>query len=290
MKPAAFEYHDPRTAEDAIGVLAEFGDDAKVLAGGQSLIPILSLRLAALPHLVDLGGVGALKGLKREDGSLVVGACTVQSALASSPDVDTTVPLLAKATPLIGHFQIRNRGTLGGSIAHADPAAEYPAVAVALDAEMDLLSPRGQRRIRARDFFEGFWATALSADELLTAVRFPIWTGHCGFSIREFARRHGDFAVAGAAVAVELDAERRVERCAISLFGLGPTPIRATAAEEAAIGRPGDGLREELGRAALAGLTEVPSDLHGSATYRTRVGAAMVARAWDDAIQEAKHG
>jgi carbon-monoxide dehydrogenase medium subunit len=214
----------------------------------------------------------------------------VQAVLGRSSEVGATVPLLAKATPLIGHFQIRNRGTMGGSIAHADPAAEYVAVALALDAEMDALSLRGQRRIAARDFFEGFWSTALSADELLTAVRFPIWKGRCGFSIREFARRHGDFAVAGAAVALELDAEHRVARCAISLFSLGPTPIRATGAEEAAVGQAGDGLGEELGRAAVAGLSGVPSDQHGSAAYRARVGAAMVARAWDDAIREAADG
>jgi carbon-monoxide dehydrogenase medium subunit len=287
LKPAAFAYHAPDTAADAVGLLAQLADEAKVLAGGQSLIPLLSMRLAAFPHLVDIGGIESLKTIWRDGDVLVIGAATVDAAVGNSAEVADAVPLLALVTPLIGHFQIRNRGTLGGAIAHADPAGEYPAVAVALDAEMEALSPRGRRRIPARDFFQGFWTTALAEDELLVAVRFPTWTGRCGFAVREFARRHGDFAVAGATVGVELDTDARVRRCAISLFGLGPRPIRATAAEEEVIGRLGDGVGQELGRAAVATLADVPSDLHGSAGYRKRVGAAMVARAWGNAIGDA---
>ena len=198
-----------------------------------------------------------------------------------------TVPLLARATPLIGHFQIHNRGTVCGSLAHADPAAEYPAVAVALAAEMEALSPRGRRSLQAADFFTGFWSTALESDEVLVSVRFPVWTGRCGFAVREFARRHGDFAVAGAAVAVGLDAEDRVERCSIALIGMGSTPVRASGAEAALAGTTTPPAAEEVGAMAVADLDEIPSDQHGPADYRRQVGAATVARAWADAMTEA---
>jgi carbon-monoxide dehydrogenase medium subunit len=290
VKPSAFEYHAPRTIDEAVALLAELGDGAKVLAGGQSLLPMISLRLAYFDHLVDVGRISELRGIRSEDGAVVIGATTLDAAVESDQDVAQRVPLVARATPLIGHFQIRNRGTVGGSIAHADPAAEYPAVALALDAEVETVSPRGRRQIPAGSFFQGFWTTGLEGDELLTGVRFPIWSGRCGFSLREFARRHGDFAVAGAVVAVQVDADDRVERCAISLLGLGPTPLRATAAEQAAVGQKPDLDADELGQLAMADLTNVPSDVHGSARYRTRVGAAMVTRAWNEAIGEATRG
>jgi aerobic carbon-monoxide dehydrogenase medium subunit len=288
MKPSAFSYHAPRTAADAAGLLAELGDGAKVLAGGQSLIPLLALRLAAFDHLVDIGRIEEIKGVERHDGALWIGAATTEAAVGASAEVATAVPLLARATPLIGHFQIRNRGTLGGAIAHADPAAEYPAVALALDASMEVLSARGRRSIPAAEFFDGTWSTSLDADELLVGVTFPVWSGRCGFAIEELARRAGDFAIAGAAVALEVDGDDRAARCSIGLFGLGPTPERAGEAEQSVVGAalteivPGD-----LGRLAVRGLDAVPSDLHGPAEYRRRVGAAMVARAWTSAAAEA---
>ncbi len=290
MKPSAFEYHAPRSADEAVRLLAELGDGAKVLAGGQSLIPLLSLRLARFDHLVDVGRISSLKGIRREAHAVVIGAATVDTAVEADREVGAGVPLLARATPLIGHFQIRARGTVGGSLAHADPAAEYPAVALTLDAEMEAVSARGSRRIPAGAFFRGFWSTDLAPDELLVSVRFPAWIGRCGFAVREFARRHGDFAIAGAAVAVQLDANDRIERCAIGLLGLGPTPLRATAAEDEARGRSTDLAADELGQLALPKLSDIPSDLHGSARYRARVGAAMVARAWNEAIGEAMRG
>src|SRR5205085_5462576 len=159
--------------------------------------------------LIDVRRVEPLRRVERANGELVVGAMVRQCDVEESAEIRDAVPLLALATPYIGHFQIRNRGTVGGSIAHADPAAEYPAVAVALDAEMEATSPRGTRRIPAGAFFTGFWSTDLEPDELLVGVRFPVWTGRCGFAVREFARRHGDFAIAGAVVAVQLDADDR---------------------------------------------------------------------------------
>ncbi|HEY8526660.1 MAG TPA: xanthine dehydrogenase family protein subunit M [Acidimicrobiales bacterium] len=290
MKPAPFEYHAPATAAEAAALLAELGDGAKVLAGGQSLVPMLALRLAVFDHLVDIGRVDELRGIERRNGSLWVGAGTTEAAVEASPEVAAAVPLLAKATPLIGHMQIRNRGTVGGSLAHADPAAEYPAVALALDATIEVTSPRGSRTIAAADFFDGVWSTSMEPDELLTGVSFPVWEGRCGFAVEEIARRHGDFAIAGAVVGVELDGDDRVRRCAIGLIGLGATPERPRDAEAELVGRPvGEIDAREVGRLALAGLDAIPADLHGSAEYRQRVGAVMVARAWTTATTEARH-
>src|SRR5688500_493207 len=230
MKPAPFEYHAPTGVDEAVGLLAELGDEAKVLAGGQSLIPMLALRLAVFEHLVDIGRIDGLRGIERRGDALWVGAATTDASVERSAEVAAAVPLLARATPYVGHFQIRSRGTVGGSIAHADPAAEYPAVALALDAGMEVLSSTsGRRTIAAGDFFDGLWSTTLAADEVLVGVTFPVWDGRCGFAVEELARRHGDFAIAGAVVAVELDADDRVGRCGLGLIGMGSTPERAPA-------------------------------------------------------------
>jgi carbon-monoxide dehydrogenase medium subunit len=288
MKPAAFDYHAPETAGQAVALLTELGEDTKPIAGGQSLVPMLNLRLAFFAHLVDLRRIAELRGIRREDGALWIGAGTTQAAVERSAEVHTSVPLLARATPLIGHFQIRNRGTIGGSLAHADAAAEYPAVAITLDAEFEALSVRGPRTIPAAEFFTGVWSTDLEADELLTGVRFPMWAGRCGFAVEEFARRHGDFAIAGATVAVELDDADRVVRCAIGLFGLGSTALRATEAEVAMTGQLISEVdRAEPGQLAMSSVTSAPTDLHGDGEYRKQVGAAMVSRAWQRAVREA---
>jgi carbon-monoxide dehydrogenase medium subunit len=176
-------------------------------------------------------------------------------------------------------------------VAHADPAAEYPAVALALDASMETMSLRGRRSITAGDFFQGLWTTSMEPDELLVTVSFPAWSGRTGFAIEEIARRHGDFAVAGAAVGIELDTDDRIRRCTIALIGLGPTPLRASGAEAGVTGRPvAEVAAEEVGQLAMTGLQSVPADLHGTAQYRKRVGAVMVARAWTKATEEATHG
>jgi aerobic carbon-monoxide dehydrogenase medium subunit len=290
MKAAAFDYHAPDTIDEVIGLLAEL-DDAKVVAGGQSLVPLLAMRLASFSHLVDLHKVESLRGIERRNGSLWLGACTTQATIERDAAVARTVPLLARAVPLIGHFQIRNRGTVGGSLAHADPAAELPAVALALDARIEAASPSGSREIPAAEFFTGFWATALDDHEVLTGVRFPVWEGRCGFAVEELARRHGDFAIAGACVALQLDERDVVQRCSIALLGLGPTPERAGAAEQSVVGAGASDVdATALGRAAVGDLTAIPSDLHGPAEYRRRVGAIVVARAWTRAIEEALHG
>ncbi len=291
MKPAPFAYHAPSTAQEAVSLLAELGEGAKVIAGGQSLVPMLALRLAVFEHLVDLRRVAGLSGIEQRGTSVWIGAGTTQAEIGRSATIAAAVPLLARATPLIGHFQIRNRGTIGGSLAHADAAAEYPAVALTLGAELETLSPHGPRAIPASDFFTGPWSTALAPGELLTGVTVPAWQGRCGFAIEEFASRRGDFAIAGATVAVELGEDGRIRRCAIGLFGVGPAPLRALAAEAALTGRPAaDAAAEEAGQAALPQPGEIRSDLHASAEYRRQVGAAMVAAAWRRAIPEAING
>jgi carbon-monoxide dehydrogenase medium subunit len=291
VKSAPFEYHAPESAKEAVDLLAELGDGAKLIAGGQSLVPVLAMRLAVFDHLIDIRRITALRGIEERGVSVWIGAATTEAEIGRSALIARRLPLLSRATPLIGHFQIRNRGTIGGSLAHADAAAEYPAVALALDATVEVLSPRGQREIPAAEFFTGIWTTALEPDELLTGVSFPAATGRQGFAIEEFARRSGDFAVAGAAVAVGLDPGGRVSASGVGLFGLGPTVLRAAAAETAVAGIAASAIDPaEVGRAAVADLDSVPSDLHGTASYRKKVGAAMVTRAWGQAVKEAANG
>ena len=269
MKPAPFEYHAPETIEEVCSLLAEFGDDAKVLAGGQSLVPMLALRLTRFEHLIDVNRVPALSSWRRENGTLVVGATTRQRSMERDAAVADAVPLLAQATPLIGHFQIRNRGTVGGSLAHADPASEYPAVAVALGAELEMAAAGGrQRRVAADDFFVGTWTTVIAADELLVGARFPVWPAGSAFAIEEVARRHGDFALAGVACAFV------GERARIALFGVGPAPVRAPDAE-AALAQGADPAEV----AALAVRDLDPSgDVHASSATRVRIARHLVER------------
>jgi carbon-monoxide dehydrogenase medium subunit len=285
MKPAPFDYHAPETLGEAAQLLSTL-DDAKVLAGGQSLIPLLALRLARFQHLVDLGRVNELRGIDRTDGLVTIGAMTTDSEIETSGVVTAGVPLMAKATPLIGHFQIRNRGTLGGSLAHADPAAEYPAVAVALDATMVLSSASGSRRLHAADFFESTFTTSLAEDEILTSVEFPIWPGASGFGAYEVARRHGDFALVGAMVGVQLEGSQ-VIRAAVTLFGVAGTPHRAAEVEAALVGSSTDAVDlAEVGRIAAADL-DPPGDIHASGSYRRQIAAVVVERALGAAFQEA---
>lgn len=269
VKPAPFEYHAPTTLEEAGALLREFGDDAKVLAGGQSLIPMLALRLTRFEHLIDITGIDGTVGIDDDGGDVWIGACTRQRALERDAALVARIPLLAAAIPHIGHFQIRNRGTVGGSLAHADPASELPAVAIALDAVFDTTA----RSIPARDFFVGTWTTALEDDEILVAVRVPHASASARVAVLEVARRRGDFALAGAAVQIDPGSDTR--RAAIGLFGLGPTPLRASEAEAALIeGAPTD----EVVALAMRG-TDPTDDIHATAAQRRRIGAAVLRRA-----------
>jgi carbon-monoxide dehydrogenase medium subunit len=286
VKPSKFHYHAPEQVDEAVGLLAEHADEAKVLAGGQSLVPMMSLRLATFGHLVDLNRVDDLAGITRSNGHVRIGALTRQSTAEHDATVAADAPLVARALPHIGHFQIRNRGTVGGSIAHADPASELPAVTLALDATLEAAGADGRREIAASDFFEGMWQTALRDDEILTAVRFPVWDGASGFAVEEVARRHGDFALCGAVVGVTLDGDT-VVRAAIGLFGVDSTPIRASAAEQALISAGAGADLAEVGREAAAPL-DPSDDIHASGAYRKQVAAVVVWRALNTAIEEAR--
>ena len=233
MKPAKFEYHAPETVADVVSLLAEHGDDAKVLAGGQSLVPMLNMRLTRFEHIIDLNRVAELRGIQRANGTLTIKAMTRQAEAERDTTV-SAVPLLSQAIPQIGHFQIRNRGTIGGSIAHADPASELPAVSLALDAELEVGGSNGSRRVPSSEFFVGTWTTSIADDEVLTAVHFPVWEGRCGFVVDEITRRSGDFALTGVVCGVEVDDAGAVSRSAIAFFGMAPTPVRATSSRSRA--------------------------------------------------------
>ena len=289
MKPAPFDYHAPTTIEEAVQLLSDGGDEAKVIAGGQSLVPMLNLRLARFEVLVDIGRIDELRRIEQLGDEVVVGATARQCDVEIDGTVAKSVPLLTAATPLIGHFQIRSRGTVGGSIAHADPAAEYPAVALALDAKLDVAAPGRQRTIDTSEFFAGTWMTALEDDEILTAVRFPVWPSGSGFAVEEVARRHGDFAIAGAAAGVHVE-DGRVTRAALGLFGMASTPLRAAAAEAALVDTPVDEIDAAAIGATAVESTNPPDDLHASSALRQRIGRTVVTRAVHRAVQRAQRG
>lgn len=289
MKPAPFDLHRPATVADAVGLLTAYGDDAKVLAGGQSLVPLLSLRLATPAHLVDLGDVAGLDDVGATEGSVRIGAMVSHRRAGRHAAVCDHAPLLARAVPFVGHAAIRARGTVGGSIAHADPAAEYPAVCVALGAELELAGPGGTRRVAARDFFVSTYTTAMRSDEVLVAVHLPAAGPRRGAAVDEVARRPGDFALAGAACAVDLDSDGRVERAGLSLFGVADRPWPADAAAAALVGT-GPGLDlDEVAHLAVHDLH--PSDtLHASGRYLRHVAGVVARRALGRALEEARRG
>jgi carbon-monoxide dehydrogenase medium subunit len=293
VKPAPFTYHRATNAADAASLLAELGDEAKVLAGGQSLVPMLALRLTRFDHLIDLNRATDLGEIEIGGTEIRVGAMVRQTDVLRHTALADSLALLPLASRQVGHFQIRNRGTIGGSVAHADPAAEYPAVAVALDATIDLLSARGSRSMPAADFFVSTFVTAIDPDELLIGLRIPVWGRRSGFGVSEAARRSGDFAIAGAVAGLQLGEDDRINRAAIALFGVAPTPVRASAAEASLMGRRAPDLTPsvltEVGRSAVEGI-DPPTDLHGSAEYRRHLATVMVARAAAKAIELAKAG
>ena len=271
MKPPRFEYHAPRALDEALTLLGRHGDGAKVLAGGQSLIPLLNFRLAHPSALVDINRIGDLAYVRSSADGLAIGALARQHAVEISREVRARAPILAEACRFIGHLPIRHRGTIGGSLAHADPASELPAVMVALEAELMLARAWSRRTVPAERFFVGPLSTALDAGEMLVEVRVPDAPRGTGGAFTEMARRAGDFALVGVAALVTLGASGRCERARIALCGVGPTPIRARAAEEALLGgAPSGAALDEAARHA-AEATSPPSDVHGSAAFRRRL-------------------
>ena len=274
----AFSYHRPSTVEEAIGLLAEYGSDAKVLAGGQSLVPLLALRLSHPEHLVDIGRIAGLGGAEDGPAGFTIGATARHADVELSPVTPQAAPLVAAAMPHIGHRAIRNRGTVCGSLAHADPAAELPAVALATGAELIARSGTGERRIPAADFFLGYLTSALEETEVLTGVRFPPWPGRTGWSVQEISRRHGDYALVGLAALVGLGDDGRVERAALSFFGAGATPVRVPDAEAVLIGeRPEPAAIAEAADVVTKSI-DPPGDNHASAAYRAHVAGVLTRR------------
>jgi carbon-monoxide dehydrogenase medium subunit len=277
MKLPPVDYAAPTTVAEAVALLAEHQDDASVLAGGQSLIPLLALRLAHPAVLIDINGIAELSGVSAADGWVAIGAATREYVAEESETIAGAVPLLADALPLIGHEAIRSRGTVGGSLAHADPAAELPAVARALDAEFVVRGPSGERVVPAAEWFEGYLTTSRRPDELLTEVRFPAAAPGTGTSFTEVARRHGDFAIVGLAASLTLS-DGTIRDARLAFAGLSDVPVRADAAEDLLAGeRPSAELFDAAARRATEDI-DPPADLHGSADYRKKVAAALVRR------------
>jgi carbon-monoxide dehydrogenase medium subunit len=290
MKPAPFDYQAPGSIPEVLVLLAKHGDDAKVLAGGQSLVPMLNMRLTRPRVLISLRHLRELDFVRRQNGAVVVGSMTRQAALESSADVRQMCPLVADATHFVGHPTIRNRGTLGGSIAHADPAAELPAVLVALDGRVGLVSPRGSRSVAAADFFKGLMATEARPDELITDIQFPAVGAaqdRRGHGFEEVSRRHGDFALAGVAVALALDASTRVTDARIAFLGVEARPRRRPRAERALVGQPWrDERLAEIAELAAGGLDPL-SDHHAPGEFRVHLATVLTRRALAAAYERA---
>ncbi|MBS1886140.1 MAG: xanthine dehydrogenase family protein subunit M [Actinobacteria bacterium] len=277
MKPTPFEYHRAETTEEAVRLLVECGEEAKVLAGGQSLVPTMNLRLAQPSALIDIAGIGGLAGIAREGGSLRVGATTRQSAVLADPEIAVDAPMVAEALRWVGHEANRNRGTFGGSAAHADPAAEIPAVLVALGADLEITGPRGFRTVPAADFFVSFFTTSIEPDELLTAVRLP--SRHGPWAFEEIARRHGDFALVGVAAALVVDEQGIVGACDLVLMGVDDVPWSAQAAQEVVVGNRVTPELAREARAVIESTVEPSSDVHASSCYRSHAAGVLVERA-----------
>jgi carbon-monoxide dehydrogenase medium subunit len=289
MKPCAFEYAAPQSLEEALAALARYDGEAKVLAGGQSLVPLLGARLARPPALVDLGRVPGLGGLDGADGALVVGAMATKRAVELSPLVRRAQPLLHAATLLVGHPPIRSRGTVGGSLAQADPAAEYPAVALALGATLRVAGPDGERAVPAADFFLGPLTTALGPLDVLVEVRWPPLPQGSGWGLHEVSRRPGDFALAGAATTLRLGPSGRIDEARLVLFGVAATPLRQQAVERGLVGEaPDAAVLERAARAAAEGIEDPLSDVHASAEYRRHLARVAAGRALAEAAARAR--
>jgi carbon-monoxide dehydrogenase medium subunit len=290
MKPARFHYFAPRTLDEALTLLAEQGDGARVLAGGQSLMPLMNMRLVHVSALIDLNEIGDLAYIRPwgEEG-LALGALTRDAALEHDTTAATRLPLLVEASHYVGHPAIRNRSTVGGSIAHADPAAEIPALMLALDAEFEVGSRAGSRTIVAKDFFQGYLQTSLQDGEILTELRIPGLPARSGSAFVEFARREGDYALAGVAAALTLNEDGTIAQARLGLCSVGPAPVRAHAAEEALCGQhPGPEAWSAAAAAVISELKEPPSDIHGSADYRRHLAGVMTERALAICAQRAE--
>jgi CO/xanthine dehydrogenase FAD-binding subunit len=289
MKPPRFRYFAPHSVEEALALLAEHADEGRVLAGGQSLVPLMNMRLAHPGVLVDINGIRELAYVRPWDGGLTFGAITRDASVASDPTVAAHLPLITEAAHCVGHPAIRNRSTVGGSIAHADPAAELPAVMLALNAEFEVRSRSGSRTISAQDFFQGYFMTDLKTGELLTELRLPGLPPRSGSAFVEFSRREGDYALAGVAAVLVLDEDGSIASARLGLCSVGPAPVRPQHTETLLRGqRPGDEAWAAAAAAVVAALDSPPSDIHGSADYRRSLAGTLTRQALTIAAERAE--
>ena len=278
MKPPVFDYHAPASVDETIALLTRYGGEGKVLAGGQSLMPLLNFRLSRPAAIIDLNGIASLAYIREDNGMIRFGAMTRQRTIEFSDVVKRRLPLLTEATALVGHLPIRTRGTIGGSIAHADPSAEYPAVLAALDGTVVVRGPRGERTLSPSELFRSYLTTSLGHDDILVEVRLPAMAPGAGFAFEEFSRRHGDFAIVGVAAMLVGDGQR-CTTARLATAGAGPIPLRLRSAEEIL---ERDGLSDAAidGAAARAAeLVEPDSDIHASAAYRRNLTRVLTGRA-----------
>jgi carbon-monoxide dehydrogenase medium subunit len=290
MYPASFEYHRPSSVQEAVGLLSRFKDDAKLLAGGHSLIPMMKLRLAQPKHLVDIGRIGGLAGVREEGGAIVIGALTTHYAVESNATLKQKCPILAEAAALIGDPQVRNLGTIGGSVAHADPAADWPAVVLALGAAFHATGPKGSRTLKVEDFFKDLMTTALGLDEILTEIRIPLPVARTGMAYLKHPHPASRFAVVGVAAVVTLDGTGKCREARVGITGVGPKATRAKGVEAALGGKELDAATiETAARKAAEGIA-ITADLQGSEEYKAHLTRVYTRRAIEAAAARAKGG
>ncbi|MGA2549524.1 MAG: xanthine dehydrogenase family protein subunit M [Burkholderiaceae bacterium] len=284
MIPNAFDYHAPVSVADAIALLTKLGPDAKLLAGGHSLLPMMKLRFAQPTHLVDLNRIDGLRGIREEGAAIVIGAMTVENDLIESPLIQAKLPLLPLAVRQIADPQVRNRGTIGGDIAHGDPGNDHPALSMAMDATFILEGPKGRRGVKADDFFQGTFQTALAEDELLLEIRIPAFGPKTGYAYEKLKRKTGDWATAAAAVVMRVDAGK-VAAVRIALTNLAPTAVRAQTAEKALIGQAVTEATIAAAAASAVTICDPAEDLRGDREYKFAMAGQMVKRALRQAAQ-----
>lgn len=279
MSATTFEYHAPTTLQEALSLLTQYGGEAKILAGGHSLLPIMNLRLAQPKALIDIGKIPGLSGIWEENGTIVIGAMTTHYLVESSSLLKQKVPILPETAAVIGDVQIRNRGTIGGSIAHADPAGDLPAAAVALDMQLKAVGPRGERTLKAREFFVDILTTALQPDEILTEIRVPVFAAHTGSAYEKFPNPASRYAIVGAAAVVTVDSNGVCQKASIGLNGITGKPVAAVGVEQALVGkRLNDQSIQEAAAKAADGLDPL-GDIFASAVYRAHLARVFTKRA-----------
>ena len=286
MIPASFDYHRPKSTPEALAILGQYGDDARVVAGGHSLIPMMKLRMAQLSHLVDLRSIPELKGIRIDGTTIVIGAMTTQAELLGSAQLTAAVPILHEAALQIADPQVRYMGTLGGNVANGDPGNDMPAVMQCLDASYRVTGKTGSRSIKARAFYKSAYVTALNSGEIVTAIEIPVPPGKHGYSYDKLKRKIGDYATAAAAVMMTVSGGK-VQTCAIALTNLGPTPIYCAQASAAIVGFGLDTAAITAAAGAAGALMAPSPDGRGTVQFRTSVGGVMIGRALQRAYQRA---